>query len=130
MHSIALPDESGTIAMAAALTMWSFALLGFLGALIWLRAHRMRLTRRGLRPEIRVGVQAPPRPEDRPVARPETRLEPDATQPIAMPINRPVSRPTSRWATTTAVGSARPPAARRSAPGTPTSPARSRQGSA
>jgi hypothetical protein len=39
MNPIAMPNESGTIAMAAAMTMWSLAFLAFLGVTIWLRAH-------------------------------------------------------------------------------------------
>jgi hypothetical protein len=34
-----MPDEFGAFTMALVLTMWALALLGFLGALVWVRSR-------------------------------------------------------------------------------------------
>jgi hypothetical protein len=39
-----MPDESAAITMALVLALWCFALLGFLGALVWARSRSAQQT--------------------------------------------------------------------------------------
>jgi hypothetical protein len=34
-----MPDESGAVTIALMMTMWCLALLGFLGAMVWMRSR-------------------------------------------------------------------------------------------
>jgi hypothetical protein len=49
-----MPDESGAITLALVLTLWCLALLGFLGALVWMRS-RQREEPRPVRIPVRPG---------------------------------------------------------------------------